>query len=259
MKTNPNINTWKKEIRSYDDRRNIVIPGDAAKTITFCAEQWIAIAQDAISTNNIFSVALSGGSTPKAIYEKLSSPEYNKRLDWNKILLFWSDERCVPPDVPDSNFNMAMHAGFSSLPIPPANIFRMPADVNDIEKGAKQYEDLILDKVPKAEFDLVMLGMGEDGHTASLFPKTHGLHSADRLVVANYIPQKDTWRMTMTFKCINAARHIDVYVLGKNKADMVKHVLTSPYQPNDLPIQRVGTPGSKAFWIMDTEAGRELD
>lgn len=235
-----------------------MIPGDAAKTIAFCAEQWIAIAQEAISKNNIFTVALSGGSTPKAIYEKLSSPEYNKRISWDKVLLFWSDERCVPPDDPDSNFHMAINAGFAKLPIPPANIFRMPADSNDIERGAKQYEDLILDVVPKAEFDLVMLGMGEDGHTASLFPKTHGLHSADRLVIANYIPQKNTWRMTLTFKCINAARHIDIYIIGKNKAAMVKHVLTSPYQPDEIPIQRVGTPASKALWIVDQGAAHEL-
>ena len=99
-----------------------------------------------------------------------------------------------------------------------------------------------------------MLGMGEDGHTASLFPKTHGLHSLNRLVVANFVPQKNTWRITFTFEYINSAKNTVIYVLGKNKAPMLKKVLTSPYQPDLLPIQRIGTPEHKALWIVDKEA-----
>ena len=103
-----------------------------------------------------------------------------------------------------------------------------------------------------------MLGMGEDGHTASLFPRTHGLHSQDRWVVANYIPEKHTWRMTLTFECINAAKHISIYVLGKSKSSMVKRVLSNPYEPDELPIQRIGIPEHKALWILDQDASKEL-
>lgn len=252
-----NNSSWKNSIRAYDDRRDIAIPGDAEDAVTFSVEQFIAIAKESIASRGVFTVALSGGSTPKAIYEKLADPKYNKRVDWEKVWLFWSDERCVPPNNPESNYFMAMHAGFSKVPIPKTNIFRMHAEI-DVEQGAEKYEEVILGCVPMAEFDLVMLGMGEDGHTASLFPQTHGLHSAERLVVANYIPQKDTWRMTLTFKCINAARHISVYIMGKSKAAMLKHILTAPYQPDELPIQRIGTPTHKALFILDKDAANEI-
>jgi 6-phosphogluconolactonase len=113
--------------------------------------------------------------------------------------------------------------------------------------------------LPNGVFDLVMLGMGEDGHTASLFPKTHGLHAEDRFVIANFIPQKNVWRMSLTFECINAARNIVIYVLGKSKASMVKQVLSGPYQPDDLPIQRVGTREHKALWVFDNAAAENLN
>lgn len=249
---------WKETITSFDDRRDIIIPGNAEETITFCAEHFIAIAQNAIAEHGIFSVALSGGSTPKAIYQLLASPKFRPRLDWSHVQLFWSDERCVPLNDPESNYHMAMDAGFASLPIPKQNIFPMPVDNPDLEAAAKNYEELIIEKVPNAVFDLVMLGMGEDGHTASLFPKTHGLHPGNRLAIANFIPQKDIWRMTLTFECINQAHEIAIYVLGKSKAKMLKHILTAPFEPDMLPVQAIGTRTHKALWIADTESTSEL-
>ena len=129
---------------------------------------------------------------------------------------YMSDERAVPPDHPDSNYRMAMEAGFNQFNIPEEHIYRMKAET-DIETNAVEYEKLIESLLSKGIFDLVMLGMGEDGHTASLFPKTHGLHTNGRLVIANYVPTLNTWRMTLTFNCINQATHIVVYVIGKNK------------------------------------------
>ena len=248
---------WKKLIRSYDNRRDIVVPGDKLATIAFCVDHFIAIANESIAENGVFSVALSGGSTPKAIYQKLADPFYAAQIDWDKVLVFWSDERCVPPDDPESNYHMAMEAGFATLPIPTENIFRMKGEI-DPEKAAQEYETLIKTAIPSKSFDLVMLGMGEDGHTASLFPKTHGLHPNEGLAIANFVPQKNTWRLTLTFEAINSAKHIAVYVLGKSKASMAAHILTAPYQPDDLPIQRVGTPTHKALWMMDTEAAAKL-
>lgn len=244
---------WKKKLKAFDVRRDLVVPGDQEKTLQFSIDLFIHLANTAISSHGYFSVALSGGSTPKAIYQGLAQSKYQNAVDWKKVLLFWSDERCVPKDHPDSNYKMAMDAGFSKLPIPKENIFPMPCE-GDLEADSLKYEHLITTKIPTKAFDLMMLGMGEDGHTASLFPKTHGLHAANRLVTANYVPQKETWRMTLTFECINASKTIAIYVLGKSKAAMVKHVLTSPYEPDSLPIQRIGTPTHKALWILDQEA-----
>lgn len=248
----------KLHIDFYDDRLDIVIPGNAQETLNFCAEQFLDIGNVAIQEKGAFYVALSGGSTPKALFKMLASSTYNTRIPWEKVILFWSDERNVPPDSPESNYKMAMDAGFSSLPIPEANIHRMYAEGIDIVEAAKQYENLILELVPKASFDLIMLGMGEDGHTASLFPKTHGLHAESSLVCANFIPQLDTWRMTLSFECINAAHHISIYVIGKSKAPMVKHILTSPPDFDELPIQKIGTRMRKAMWIIDSAAASLL-
>lgn len=249
---------WKEVINFFDDRRDIFIPGNTMETIHFCVEHFISLANEAIQSHGFFSVALSGGSTPKAIFQLLSGSPNCKQINWNFVKLFWSDERNVSPEDKESNYRMAMDAGFTSLPIPEQNIFRMPADEQDIEAAAKIYENIIIEQIPSKSFDLVMLGMGEDGHTASLFPKTHGLHAEDRLVIANFIPQKNTWRMTLTFECINSSHNIAIYVLGKSKALMLKHVLTSPYNTDQLPIQKIGTRLHKALWIVDTDAASDL-
>lgn len=250
---------WKERIQSYDERHDLVIARDTEAAIAFAVEQFIEIAQEAIQRHGSFAVALSGGSTPKAIYEALALPENSSRIDWKRVMLFWSDERAVSKDSPESNYRMAMSAGFETLPIPPENIHRMEAD-NDIEESAKVYDKLIGATVPQKKFDLVMLGMGDDGHTASLFPKTHGLHTNERLAIANYIPQKNTWRMTLTYDCINSAHNIVVYVLGKGKAAMLKSVIAvnSHYDPDTYPIQRIGTPSNKALFVLDKDAAEHL-
>lgn len=249
---------WKNLIKSYDQKWDVVIPGDQASTIRFCVDHFVEIANESILDHNYFAVALSGGKTPKAIYQALVDRKNSTRIDWTKVLLFWSDEREVPPNDPNSNYYLAMEAGFRSLPIPLENIFRMQAE-EEIERNALVYENLILTKIPLKRFDLVILGVGEDGHTASLFPKTHGLHAPQRLVIANFIPQINAWRMTLTFECINQAQHIAIYVLGKSKAQIVKRVLSSPSQPDLFPIQAVGTPVCKALWIVDEVASQELN
>lgn len=250
--------TWKNLITSFDDRRDLLIPGDTKETLEFCAEHFVISADEAIAARDVFTVALSGGSTPKAIYQLLATQKFKSKVDWSKVKFFWSDERCVPPSDLESNYHMAMAAGLASLPIPKNQIFRMPADKSDLNAAALAYEEVILKHVKDGIFDLVMLGMGEDGHTASLFPKTHGLHPGERLAIANYIPQKETWRMSLTFECINQAHSIVIYVIGKSKASMLKRVLTSPFEPDVLPIQNVGTRTHKALWIADNEAASAL-
>jgi 6-phosphogluconolactonase len=244
------------KIKFFDDRRDIVIPGNHEETLKFAAAHFVSQSNEAVKAHGNFFVALSGGSTPKKIYEKVCAPPLQKEMPWNKINLFWSDERSVPSSHPDSNFHMAMEAGFAKMSIPPENIHRMEAE-GDIEAGALAYEELLKEK-KASPLDLVLLGMGDDGHTASLFPKTHGLHTQTRLCIANFIPQKDTWRLTLTFECINEAKLSVIYVLGAGKTEMVKKVLTGPYNPDVLPIQRIGTREHKALWILDEEAGSLL-
>lgn len=248
---------WKDRIESFDIRRDIIIPGNAKETVLFCTHHFLQIGKEAIQKNGYFSVALSGGSTPNAIFREISQPKYSQVLDWNKVICFWSDERNVAPDNSESNFYNAMHAGLANLPLLPENIHRMPAEEN-IEQNALIYEELIRKTIPSLEFDLIMLGMGDDGHTASLFPQTHGLHTTNRLIIANSIPQKHTWRMTMTYECIHMAKNICIYVIGANKAESVAKVFLSPYDPDNLPVQRIGTPSHKALWIIDTPASELL-
>jgi len=242
----------------FDTRRLIALPGNKQETIEYCVDQWIEAALNAIRDHDFFAVALSGGSTPKAIYQHLVNSEAAKDIDWNKVYFFWSDERSVPASHEESNYHMSMEVGgLNKLPIPRENVFRMVAET-DIENNAKEYEAIILQKLGGHPFDFVMLGMGEDGHTASLFPHTKGLHAKDRLVVANEVPQKKTWRMSFTFDCINAAQKICIYVIGASKAETLEKVLLSPYRPDEFPVQRVGTPTNKAVWVVDEEAAKNI-
>lgn len=234
------------------EHQYLIFPGDYHETIQFSIEQFLSLAKEAIADHNYFAVALSGGSTPKAIYQGLVQSPNHSSVDWSRVFLFWSDERCVPKDHPDSNYHMAMVAGFAKLPIPKENIFPMPAE-GDLEKNSQAYETLIIIKT-SGVLDLVMLGIGEDGHTASLFPKTKALHIEDRLVAPNYISEKNIWRMTFTYPCINAAKNIVIYVLGANKAQIFKKVFSDLYQPDILPIQKVGTPANPGIWVVDRDA-----
>lgn len=241
---------------AIDDRRDLMIVDPKLMT-SVCAQHFVETGRQAIANHGYFACALSGGSTPKGVFKLLASSEYNPLLDWSKVFLFWSDERAVPPTDSDSNYKMAMEAGFAHLPIPENQIFRMVAEV-DVESNAAAYEDLIRTHIPKGRFDLVILGMGDDGHTASLFPRTHGLHPNDSLVIANYLPEKHVWRMTLTFECINEASSIVVYVCGKEKARVLKRVLNGIFEPDDLPAQRLGTQERHALWIVDSDAASEL-
>ena len=240
-----------------DERRSLLLPGGHNATIRFAVEHWIQCAQNAIKDHGFFTVALSGGSTPKKIFQLLST-EYKDALDWNKVFLFWSDERSVLPSDPESNYHMAMtEGGLSTLPIDKGHIFRMVAE-SDMEKNAKSYSKLIQKHVKNESFDLIMLGMGDDGHTASLFPNTEALNVKGKLVTPNHVCQKDTWRMTFTFELINKARNICIYVLGANKAEILASVLLSPLQKEKYPSGNVGTKDHPACWIIDDDASKNL-
>ncbi len=245
-------------IYSYDERRTLIIPGPLDATLTFCLHHFADLAKAAVKQYGRFCIALSGGSTPKTLFHKLLEEPYRSSIPWQHCWLFWSDERCVPLDHSDSNYRMAMDAAFSQLPVPNAQIFPMYTNP-DLKMSALHYESVIQSHVPMAAFDLVMLGMGNDGHTASLFPHTHGLHpNPGQLVISNFLPDKNVWRLSFTMECINTAKQSVVYVLGKEKAETVKRVFTEAYHPDDLPIQSVGTKEHPALWILDEASASAL-
>jgi len=242
-------------LKHWDERRDLVIPGDSEATISYAADHWIHTGRLSIEKTGRYAVALSGGSTPKSIFENLSLRP--KDLDWSKVFLFWSDERAVPPNDPESNYHMAMTAGFSKLPIPKNQIFRMRAE-NAIEKNALEYEALIKNIVGPTLFDLVMLGLGEDGHTASLFPNTSAIEIEDRWVAPNYVNKKSSWRMTFTLPCINQSKLSVIYALGSSKAEIIPKVLNAPL-PSPWPASWVGTVSKKSLWIVDLLASKNLN
>lgn len=215
-------------------RDNIYIGKSTEETVQQAVKRLILIGKKAIADRGIFTLALSGGTTPKSIYKELCK-NHRHSLDWSKVWIFFSDERCVPPTNEESNYKMAMENGIGSLNIPDSQIFRMKGEI-DPKESAADYQKLIYFYVPDLAFDLVMLGMGEDGHTASLFPKTEALNNETDLVTSNWIPELNTNRLTFTFKLINQANEIDVYVLGKSKAAVVKEIFL---EEKKYPIQQL--------------------
>ena len=232
-------------IKTIDPKRTIKVPGNASETVAYAAKHFIDCAKTGIHKYGSFLVALSGGSTPKAIYEKLAS-DYKDALDWQKVLLFWSDERAVSEFDSESNYKMAMDAGFTKLPALP---FKMQGE-GDIQAHALQYEALLRKILGDRHFDLIMLGVGEDGHTASLFPNTKGLTVKDKWVVANEVPQKKTWRMTFTYPLINSAHNTVFYAMGESKQTILKEVFSTSTHPASLV--------SPSLWILDSAAAKFL-
>jgi 6-phosphogluconolactonase len=222
------------------------------------AADFAAQASAAVRTNGRFTVALSGGSTPKTLYSLLAT---KPGIPWDKIYFFWGDERHVPPDQPESNYRMANEALLSSVPIPAGNIFRVHAEEKDAAASALQYEQTLKDffhlspgEVPR--FDLIYLGVGPDGHTASLFPGTSALNETQRLVVANWVPKFNTYRITFTFPVLNAGACVMFLMCGADKAATLHEVLENTAA--NLPSQKVNPVPGKLIWMMDEAAASTL-
>jgi 6-phosphogluconolactonase len=243
--------------------RTIEVLDDAAAVARAAAERFVASARDAIADHRRFSVALSGGSTPRALYSLLAARPYHDQVDWSRVWVFWGDERTVPPTDPESNYRMAREAMLYHVPIPTTQVFRMHGEHADPEKAAALYEvdlrrafALAPGEVPR--FDLILLGMGPDGHTASLFPHTAALHVADRLVVANHVEKLATWRLTLTAPVINNAAQVDFLVVGADKASALARVLQGPRDPDELPSQLVAPADGETIWLLDRAAASQL-
>ena len=238
------------DIRTYPDPAALM---DAA------AADFLAIAADAIAARGRCLVALSGGSTPRRMYERIAALGPGT-LDWSRVVFLWSDERSVPPNHPESNYRMAHEALLAPLGIPEPQVHRMRGEADDIEAAAREYEHTLATLtgaqpgygVP--QLDLVLLGLGSDGHTASLFGDTVALDVRDRWVVRNYIAKFTTSRLTLTFPVILAAREIRVLVAGATKAATLETVLTGAWDPDRLPAQRLATASGRVVWLVDRAA-----
>ncbi len=218
----------------------------------------------AVATRGIARIALSGGSTPRIIFQLLADPSgpFLNTIPWDKLQLFWVDERCVAPDDPESNYGVAKELLLSKVPIPEANVFRMEGEL-DPEQAAARYEATLRNamKLEGAEtpaFDLVTLGMGPDGHTASLFPHTAGLDNMTSLVIANHVPQKDTWRISLTWPVINHAAEVVFEIDGESKTSVLAEVLTGPRDIERLPSQLIRPASGKLLFLLDEAAAAGL-
>lgn len=225
------------------------------------AERFVRITTAAVRVRGRCAVALSGGSTPKSVYRVLAYEPYRSQVQWDRIEFFWGDERHVPPDHADSNYRMAFEALLSKVPIASAQVHRVPAEMTDAHKAAQAYEDEIRASVggpdPIPRFDLVHLGVGVDGHIASLFSNTPALEERRRLCVANWVPKLGAHRITMTLPILNAARAIVFMVTGAEKAPIVGRVLRDPDSSPVLPAQMIQPVDGDVSWMLDRAAAGE--
>jgi 6-phosphogluconolactonase len=218
----------------------------------------------AVATRGVARIAISGGSTPKAIFQLLADPSgpFLNTVPWSKLELYWVDERCVGPDDPESNYGVCRDLLLSKVPLPAENVFRMEGEL-DPEEAAARYESVLrnamkLEGAESPAFDLVALGMGPDGHTASLFPHTPALDEIGRLVVANHVAQKDTWRITLTWPVINQAAEVVFEIDGASKTDVLAEVLTGPRDIERLPSQLIRPSNGKLLFLLDEAAAAKL-
>lgn len=239
---------------------NIRILENAEGVARAAADCFVDITFSSISAQGRFSVALAGGSTPRRTYELLATEEYRNRIAWPKVHIFFSDERCVPPMDADSNYRMADKAMISLLPIPSQNVHRMAGE-GDANANASLYEDdlrTFFDGAPEPRFDLVLLGMGDDGHTASLFPGTRALSEAEAWVIANWVEKLNTYRITLTPPAINHAANIIFLVTGAGKAERLPQVIRGARDPQKLPSQLIQPVNGSLVWLVDKAAARLL-
>jgi len=228
------------------------------------ANRLMDLAEQAIIDQGEFHIALAGGSTPRMLYSLLALSPYKECIDWQHIHVYFGDERCVAPDHNDSNFKMANDTLLSHISIPEANIHRIPAELDDHDEAAQQYAEILTHNIPciygLPMFDLILLGIGPDGHIASLFPGTPALDESNRLATAVYVEKFDSWRISLTYPVINNANHIIIFASGEGKADVLQSVLgDSPSGGNSvlLPVQQI-QPRADMTWFIDADAAKYI-
>jgi 6-phosphogluconolactonase len=246
---------------------NLEVRPGPAEVAEEAADRIVTAATRAIEGSGRFTIALAGGSTPRALYALLASPAYHDRIDWSRVHVAFGDERCVPPDDPASNYRMARQALLDDVPIPAAHVHRFRGeDAPEVAAAACEQDLRTLLATPDgpprdvagARFDLVLLGMGNDGHTASLFPHRPTVREAGRWAVADFVPAVSMWRLTLTPIVFNAAFEVLFLAAGKDKAATLARVLEGPRDPDALPAQAIAPHDGRLSWLVDVAAAAEL-
>ncbi|MDQ6788610.1 MAG: 6-phosphogluconolactonase [Acidobacteriota bacterium] len=240
-----------------------IIAHDAEELNKLAAAKFIFIARDSIKKGGTFSVALAGGSTPKSLYRLLTTDKFRSLIDWTRVFFFFGDERNVLPDDEESNFRMADESILKPLEIAENQIFRWQTELKDAGLIAEKYEQKIKEffNLPEnafPRFDLILLGMGDDGHTASLFPFTEALQENKKIAVANRVEKLNTTRLTLTFPAINNSANIMFLISGEKKAGVLREVLEGERQPEKFPSQMVKPAGGNLFLMLDRDAAQNL-
>jgi 6-phosphogluconolactonase len=239
------------------------VTADASSLFEQAAQEFIGAARKAIESKGRFDVVLSGGSTPKGLFVLLTSDRHRNSVAWGQVRFFWGDERQVPPDDPESNYGMAREALLRHVPVEQEQVFRIPGENPDAAVAASQYEaalrkafDLVPGSFPR--FDLILLGMGPDGHTASLFPGTKALKERHRSVTSNWVGKLFAHRITLTSPVLNAAERVMFLVSGADKAPALKAVMEGPREPVQLPAQLIRPRSGSLLWLADPTAASML-
>ena len=244
--------------------REVRILPDANAIARRAAEKIAEAAAVAVKEKGVFTISLAGGSTPKTLYSLLASdPVFKSQVPWDKTQFLFGDERHVPPDDSESNFRMANESMLSKVSLKPEQVIRIKGEYQDAEKAAKEYEQALrawfkLSDGQLPRFDVLLLGMGDEGHTLSLFPGTKALHDNGRLVMSNWIGKLYTERVTITAPVANHSALVIFMVTKADKALALKAVLEGPYEPEQLPSQLIQPTNGKLLWLVDTTAGSKL-
>jgi len=236
----------KRKINIYPNKKDLIIA---------TTEKIISTIEQSIQKYGLCNIALSGGNTPHDIYSLLAKNSYRNRVDWNCVHLFWGDERMVPPDHPDSNFGMVQQALLAHITMPEDNVHRIRGEIAP-EQASAEYTKLLRDHFREdlPHFDLILLGIGEDGHTASLFPGTDALVEYNQPVTAVFVPKFNTWRVTMTLPVLNAAGEIVFLASGSSKSNIAQRILSVEQPTKDLPATLVNPENGMVHWMLDSDA-----
>ena len=247
--------------------RDVAVLPDAMRLADAAAQQFVSAANTAIESRGEFTVALSGGSTPRQVYARLATEPFVSSLDWSRVHVLWGDERCVPPEHEWSNYRMTRLTLLDHVPVLEENVHRIRGE-DDPAEAAVSYESVLRAVLrtprgpprtaPASRLDLVLLGLGQDGHTASLFPCAVSLRATEAWVAAEYVHEVEMWRVTLTASVINAAAEIAFVVSGGAKAGVVRRVLEGPNRPHELPAQLIAPTDGRLCWLLDAPAAAEL-
>jgi 6-phosphogluconolactonase len=240
----------------------ILVGGDIDETVRIAAGQFTALARRLASEGKTVSVALSGGGTPRHLFQMLAAEPFLGLVPWEAIQFFWGDERNVPPGDPDNNYSMARELLLSRVPVLPANIHRIPTGDGTAIEAADLYERTLREKLPLRNglprLDYNLLGLGTNGHIASLFPHRPTIHERQRLVVADHVDEVNSWRVSLTAPVLNNAAQITFLVTGESKAEVVKRVIDGPRDSQSTPAQLIAPTDGSLTWILDSAAASQL-